>query len=74
MNFIDWQVAGDHFGVAIKQNAVTRRMNKMGKYILFYFGDSDWMTCLTLSREGDEIGKAFKDLKNETDLFPLNTR
>ena len=44
MIFIDWQVAGDHFVVAIKQSAVTRRMNGMGKYILFYVGDFDGMT------------------------------
>lgn len=73
MNFFDWQVAGDRFEVAVKQNAVTQRMNRMGKYILFYSGDFDWMTCLTLYRERDEIEKAFKDLKNEIALLPLNT-
>jgi transposase len=73
MNFFEWQVVDNRFEVAIKQNAVTQRMNKMGKYILFYSGNFDWMTCLTLYRERDEIEKSFKELKNEIDILPLNT-
>ncbi len=38
-NYFDWQVIDDHFDVSIKQNAAAQRMNKMGKYILFYSGD-----------------------------------
>jgi len=74
MNFFEWQVVEDRFEVAIKQNAVAQRIDKMGKYILFYSGDFDWMTCLTLYRERDEIEKSFKALKNEIDLLPLNTQ
>lgn len=73
MNFFDWQVVNDRFEIEIKQNAVTQRMNKMGKYILFYSGDFDWLTCISLYRERDEIEKAFKVLKNEIDLLPMNT-
>ena len=72
-NYFDWQVIGDHFDVSIKQNAAAQRMNKMGKYILFYSGDFDWMKCLSLYRERDEIEKSFKTLKNEIDILPLNT-
>ncbi len=32
------------------------------------------MTCLSLYRERDEIEKAFKGIKNEIDLLPLNTQ
>jgi len=74
MNFFDWQVVDDHFEVKIKQNAVTQRMNRMGKYILFYSEDIDWLTCLTLYRERDEIEKAFNNIINEIDLLPLNTQ
>ena len=63
----------NRFDVSIKQNAVTQRMNKMGKYILFYSGDFDWLKCLSLYRERDEIEKSFKALKNEIDILPLNT-
>lgn len=73
MNFFEWQVVDNRFEVDIKQNAVTQRTNKMGKYILFYSGDFDWMTCLSLYRERNEIEKSFKELKNEIDILPLNT-
>jgi transposase len=72
-NFFDWQVIDNRFDVAIKQNAVAQRMNKMGKYILFYSGDFDWMECLSIYRERDEVEKSFKALKNEIDILPLNT-
>ncbi|VVB63302.1 Transposase DDE domain protein [uncultured archaeon] len=72
-NFFDWHVIENRFDVAIKQNAVAQRMNKMGKYIIFYSGDFDWMKCLSLYRERDEIEKSFKMLKSEIDILPLNT-
>jgi transposase len=72
-NFFDLKVIDNRFEVAIKQNAVAQRMNKMGKYILFYSGDFDWMKCLSVYRERDEIEKSFKALKNEIDILPLNT-
>ena len=72
-NFFDWHVIDNRFEVTIKQNAVAQRMNKMGKYILFYSGDFDWMKCLSLYREREEIEKSFKALKNELDILPLNT-
>ena len=31
-NFFDWHVIDDRFDVAIKQNAVAQRMNKMERY------------------------------------------
>ncbi len=72
-NFFDWKVVDNRFDVAIRQNAIAQRMNKMGKYILFYSGDFDWMECLSLYREREEIEKSFKALKNEIDILPLNT-
>ncbi len=72
-NFFDWHVIDNRFDVEIKQNAVAQRMNKMGKYILFYSGDFDWMKCLSMYRERDEIEKSFKALKTEIDILPLNT-
>lgn len=72
-NFFDCHVVDNRFDVEIKQNAVAQRMNKMGKYILFYSGDFDWMKCLSLYREREEIEKSFKALKSEIDILPLNT-
>jgi transposase len=73
-NFFDWKVIDNRFDVAIKQNAVAQRMNKMGKYIIFYSGDFDEIKCLSLYRERDEIEKSFKSLKSEIDILPLNTQ
>jgi transposase len=72
-NFFDWNVIDNRFEVTIKQNAVAQRMNKMGKYIIFYSGNFDEMKCLSLYRERDEIEKNFKALKSEIDILPLNT-
>ena len=72
-NFFEWNVIDHRFEVAIKQNAVAQRMNKMGKYIIFCSGDFDEMKCLSLYRERDEIEKSFKALKSEIDVLPLNT-
>jgi transposase len=72
-NFFDCHVVDNRFEVSIKQNAVAQRMNKMGKYILFYSGDFDWLECLSLYRQRDEIEKSFKALKSEIDILPLNT-
>jgi transposase len=66
-------VIDNRFDVTIKQNAVAQRTNKMGKHILFYSVDFDWMKCLSLYRERGEIEKSFKALKNELDILPLNT-
>jgi transposase len=63
----------NRFDIVIKQNAVAQRMNKIGKYIIFYSGDFDEMKCLSLYRERDEIEKSFKALKSEIDILPLNT-
>ena len=45
----------------------------MGKFILFYSGDVDWMTCLSLYRERDEIDKEIEVMKSDLDILPLNT-
>ena len=45
----------------------------MGKYILFYSGDFDWMKCLSLYRERNEIKKCSKAMKDEINILPLNT-
>ena len=72
-NFFEWKIIENRFEVSIKQNAVTQRMNRMGKYILFYSDDLDCMECLSLYRERDEIEKSFRALKGEIDILPLNT-
>jgi transposase len=45
----------------------------MGKFILFHLGDMDWMTCLSLYRERDEIEKEIEVMKSDLHVLPLNT-
>ena len=45
----------------------------MGKFFLFYYGERDWMECLTVYRERDIVEKGFKIMKNDIQSLPLNT-
>lgn len=45
----------------------------MGKFMLFHSGDMDWITCLSLYRERDEIEKEIEVMKSDLDVLPLNT-
>jgi len=73
-NFFDWKQVDNRIEVTIRQNAVAQRINRMGKYMLFHSGGVDWMTCLSLYRERDEIEKEMKVMKSELDVLPLNTQ
>ena len=41
--------------------------------MVFYSGDVDWLTALSLSREHDEIEKEIEMMKSDLDILPLNT-
>jgi transposase len=71
--FFDWKQVDNRIEATIKQNAVAQRTNLMGKFILFHSGDVDWMTCLSLYRERDEIEKEIEMMKSDLDALPLNT-
>jgi transposase len=45
----------------------------MGKFFIFYYGERDWVECLTYYRERDFIEKGFKIMKNDIQSLPLNT-
>jgi transposase len=72
-NFFDWKQVDNRIEAIIRQNAVAQRTNLMGKFILFYSGDVDWMTCLSLYRERDEIEKEIEMMKSDLEALPLNT-
>ena len=72
--YLNWKLVDGRFEVSIKQKAVTQRLNRMGRFILFYSGEMDWLTCLTLYRQRDAVEKCFLRLKNDLDTLPLNAR
>ena len=72
-HYFSWVQNDDRFEIEIRQNAVAQAMNKMGKYILFYSGDFDWITCLSMYRERDVVEKGFRTLKTDIGTLPLNT-
>jgi transposase len=72
-SFYSWKKIDDHFKISIKKNAVSQRINRMGKFFLFYYGERDWMECLTIYRERDIVEKGFKIMKNDIQSLPLKT-
>ncbi|CAJ36736.1 transposase (IS4) [Methanocella arvoryzae MRE50] len=60
--------------VTIKKNAVSQRINRMGRYILCYHGEMTWEECLRTYKERDQVEKRFHHLKNDLDAVPLNVR
>lgn len=72
-SYYSWEVVDKHFKVEIKKKAVSQRVNKMGKFLLFYKGDCDWLDCLVVYREKDIIEKAFERFKLDLKGLPLNT-
>lgn len=71
--YLTWREIRDHFEIGIRKNAVAQRINRMGKYFIFYNGKLDWMECLSLYRERDAIEKGFRSLKHDIETIPLNT-
>ena len=72
--YLSWKFVDGRFEVSIKQKAVTQRVNRMGRFILLYSGEMDWLTCLTLYRQRDAIEKCYDVMKNDLKALPLHLR
>jgi len=72
--YIDWKVNNNRFEVELKKNAVSQRVNRMGRFILLYNGKFGWEECLSLYRSKDVVEKGFDVMKNELDVMPANVR
>jgi transposase len=72
--FIEWRTVDGKFEVALRKNAISQSINKLGKFILLYQGQFSWEECLSLYRGKDTVEKGFYILKNDIDLMPANVR
>jgi len=72
--FIEWRTIDGKFEVALRKNAVSQAINKLGKFILLYRGQFSWEECLSLYRGKDMVEKGFDVLKNDIDLMPAHVR
>jgi Transposase len=74
--YLNWKFDKEQgrFEVSLKQKAVTQRVNRMGRFILLYSGEMDWLTCLTLYRQRDAVEKCYDVMKNDLETLPLNLR
>jgi transposase len=74
-SFFSYKVENNHFVVEIKNNAVVQRLNKMGRFLLLYHETTpSWDECLSMYKEKDIVEKAFKILKSDVRLKPLNVK
>ncbi|MDI6719125.1 MAG: IS1634 family transposase [Methanomicrobiales archaeon] len=73
-NYFSWRQQEDRFVVEYRQNAIAQRVNRMGKQIILSHGPLDWEECLTVYRERDGVEKAFRTLKNDLQVLPLQVR
>lgn len=73
--YLKYNVTGDHFQVEVRSNSVSRHVNKLGRFALLYHGVSPgWDECLAYYREKDIVEKAFKTIKTDVQLKPLNVK
>jgi len=73
--FLKYKVNGDRFQVEVRNNIVSRHVNRMGRFVLLYNGVSPgWDDCLAYYREKDIVEKAFKTIKTDIQLKPLNVK
>ena len=72
--YLEWKVVENSFSVAIRKNAVSQRVNRMGVFILLFRGSFEWDECLALYRCKDVVEKGFSMLKNDIEALPLNVR
>jgi transposase len=71
---IEWRTIDGKFEVALRKNAISQAVNKLGKFILLYQGQFSWEECLSLYRGKDTVEKGFDILKNDIDLMPAHVR
>ena len=57
-----------------RNNAISQRENRIGRFMLVYRREYNPTECLDLYRDKDRVEKAFEILKTDLDIFPLRER
>ena len=72
--YIKTTVKEGKYYVQARNNAISQRENRMGRFMLVYSGEYSPIECLDLYRDKDRVEKAFEILKSDLDIFPLRER
>ena len=73
-NYLSYEFKDGKYKVWFKDNAVSRRINRMGVYLLTYKGNFGADECLLTYRERDVVEKGFDQLKNDVKKIPLGVK
>jgi transposase len=60
--------------VDVRKNAVSQRINRMGRYLICHQGEMTWEECLRTYKERDMIEKRFHHLKNDLEAVPMHVQ
>ena len=56
-----------------RNNAISRRLNRMGRMILIGNSSQEWNDILDLYRSRDRVEKGFRDMKSDLEAIPMGT-
>ena len=72
--YLQVETRGGRIRVRFRNKAISQRVNRMGKFLILYSGETDWQECLSNYRGKDLIEKGFEILKNDLDLYTPNVQ
>ena len=72
--YIRTTIRNGKYHAQARNNAISQRENRMGRFMLVYRGEYSPIECLDLYRDKDRVEKAFEILKADLDVFPLRER
>ena len=60
--------------VRFRNKAISQKVNRMGRFLILYRGETDWQECLANYRGKDLIEKGFEILKNDLEIYTPNVQ
>ncbi|EQB73465.1 MAG: transposase [Ferroplasma sp. Type II] len=72
--YIRTTVRDGKYHTEARNNAISQREHRMGRFLLVYHGEYTPSECLDLYRDKDRVEKAFEIMKTDLDIFPLRER